>query len=686
LSRWSVGVDTGGTFTDLAAVDHDTGDTYVTKVPSTPAQPADAILEALARFEAERGITASEVALLGHGTTVATNALLEGKGARAGLLITAGFRAVYPAQTGARPVGRDLIDPAYRKAELLIPQARTFEIVERIGAQGQIVTPLDRDGVRQAARKLAALGCTSIAICFLFAFLRNDHEREAAAIVREELPDVRVSLSSDVLPVIREYPRLSTVAVDAYVGPLVSTYFSELEERLATRGLDADSVFIMQSNGGLMRLKVAEAYPNETLLSGPAAGIAFATTLAKRTGEPNVITFDMGGTSTEACLVRGGVAASVNGGAIAGHVVGTSMIEIRTIGAGGGAIAHRGADGLLKVGPESAGAIPGPACYGRGGTQATVTDANVVLGYLDAARFLGGALHGDRALAEAALVQLAAELGVAPLEAAVGVRRVINARMAGALRLTLAQEGCDGRDFSLLAFGGSGPLHAAELADELGFREVLVPAHPGVSCAMGLLLSDVKHVFVRSAPQDLAKAVPAELDALFRELEERARAEIEREGFDAVQLDVVRQLDLRYAKQGYSLTIDVPGAIEDGTLAAIRAAFDARHEAIYGVAAPDEHAEIVTPRLIARVNLPRMPLHGAHAARRPEPLRARPAYFPERGGFIDTPVYARAALGEGMTLRGPLIVEQLDATTVIGPAHVLRVDALANLRIARAPA
>ena len=684
MAQWSVGIDTGGTFTDLAAVDHASGETFIAKVPSTPQAPADAILAALKQFSDAKRVPLAELSLLGHGTTVATNAVLEGKGAKAGLFITAGYRAVYPGRPGTHPRGADLIDPGYRKAAPLIPLWLTCEIPERIGFDGKVMQPLDREAVRAAAKRLKAEGCTSIAICFLFSFLRDDHERAAAEIVRAEFPEARLSLSSEVLPVIREFPRLSTTALDAYVGPVVSAYFTKLGERARGRGVDLDRLFIMQSNGGLMRVNLAAAYPNETLLSGPAAGIAFASTLGQHGHYRDLVTFDMGGTSTDMCLVRGGRAAMVNSGVIAGQVIGTSMIEIRSIGAGGGAIAYKGDDGLLKVGPRSAGARPGPACYARGGTEPTVSDANVMLGYLDAERFLGGALKGDKRLAERALATLGAELGMNALEAAIGVRRVINARMFSALRLNLTDKGCDPREFGLLAFGGCGPLHAVELAVELGVRQVIVPAYPGVSCAMGLLQTDVKHVYLRSMPQDLSTASAAQLNAGFELLGAKAREDAVREGFGAQAAKMLRQLDVRYAHQGYQLTIDAPARIEERDLPLLRRLFDQVHESTYGVSAPDEEAELVTIRLVSLVNLPRMPLAPRSLAPGRAgalPIGARQAWFAASGDFVDTPIYSRETLTPGTRLTGPLIVEQLDATTVVEPGRVVEVDDIGNLVI-----
>jgi N-methylhydantoinase A len=684
MNRWSVGIDTGGTFTDLAAVNHDTGATFIAKVPSTPKNPDEAILSALQTFAAATKSSLAELAMFGHGTTVATNALLEGRGAYAALLITAGFRAAYMARAGTRPRGADLIDPFYRKAPPLIPLSRTYEAPERIGYDGGVMRPLDEAAIREIAETLKQQNYESIAICFLFSFLNDAHERLAARIIRETCPYIRISLSCDVLPVIREAPRISTVALDAYVGPIVGAYFDALGERTSALGIDVDRLFIMQSNGGLMRLNLAASYPNETLLSGPAAGIAFATELARTCCYPDLITFDMGGTSTDTCLIRDCQASVINGGMIGAQEIGTSMVEIRTIGAGGGAIASIGDDGLLKVGPRSAGARPGPACYALGGTEPTVTDANAMLGYVDATKFLAGKLRGDAGLAEAALLDLGKKIGIDALAAANGVRRVVNSNMASALRLNIGDKGCDPRDFALLAFGGCGPLHAADVAEEIGISTVIVPAHPGVACAMGLLMTDVKHAYAKSVPQKLSAAAARPVNEVFAALDERARKDAVREGFERSRPKLLHQLDIRYSQQGYQLTIDAPDLLDENGLMQVRQAFDRLHEATYGTCAPNEEAEIVTLRVVSTIPMPRLSLSRSPSeddGEKASPTEHRKAYYTSAQAFIDTPVFQRTALRPGMKLSGPAIIEQLDSTTLIGPKHRLEVDASGNLVI-----
>ena len=465
---WHVGIDTGGTFTDLAAIDSASGQRYVTKVPSTPRNPARAILDALDRFVDEVGISLGEVSFFAHGTTVGTNAVLEGKGARAGLLITRNFSGIYEVRGGIRPSRVELIDPRYQKPAPLIPLHLTRYVDERVSYDGSVAEELDADSVRRAIEELRAEGVESLAVLCLFSFMNPSHEQRIGEIAADLAPELRISLSSTVLPVIREYIRLSTTALDAYVGPVVSRYFIELDGSLKAVGLNTGQSYVMQSNGGLMRITLAADYPNEILLSGPASGVVFALELGHQLGRGDLVTLDMGGTSTDISVIRESVIGHTREGKIAGQEIGTPMTEIHTIGAGGGTVAWVGGDGLLKVGPRSAGAEPGPACYGRGGTEPTVTDANVVLGYLDPTRFLGGRMQGDAKLASGALERTGDRLGLGTLETAIGVNRIVNTHMAIGLRLTLEAKGCAPGSFVLAAFGGAGPLHAWRVAEEVG--------------------------------------------------------------------------------------------------------------------------------------------------------------------------------------------------------------------------
>ena len=515
MPAWMVGIDTGGTFTDLIAFETGSGGVRVAKVSSDPADPSNAVMAALDELFGT-GVSPSEIASLVHGTTVATNAILEAKGVRTGLLITDGFRAVYEARGWARPEATDLIDPFYSKPPLLAPQARTHGIGGRVDYRGEEIAPLDEDAVRTAARKLATDKVEAVAVCYLFSFLNPAHEARTAEILAAEGRDWRVSLSSLVLPTIREYPRLSTTVIDAYVGPIMQRYLDRLSDRLKAKGVATPQVFLMQSNGGLMRITLGARFPNQTLLSGPAGGVVAGEELARTTGRGEIVTLDMGGTSTDIAMIVRGHADETNEGRIAGQDIGTPMLQVRTLGAGGGTIAWIGPDGLLKVGPESAGAAPGPACYGRGGERPTVTDANLVLGGLGSGDVLGGRMTLDRDAAERAISEhVAKPLGLDLVAAAAGIVRIVNTNMAVDLRLAFQSRGEDPRRFMLAAFGGAGPLHSAFLARDVGIPRVVVPLHPGLNSAMGLLQTSVRHVYLQSAVSRLSQMPAARMTEIF---------------------------------------------------------------------------------------------------------------------------------------------------------------------------
>jgi N-methylhydantoinase A len=683
---WIVGIDTGGTFTDLAAVEPEADRRYVTKVPSTPANPADGIREALASFERECGATLDDIAFFAHGTTVGTNAVLEGKGAKTGLLLTDGFNAIYEVRGGIRPGRIDLVDPRYRKPRPLVPLRRTRYVGERVAFDGAVMRELDEASVRTAVRELREEGVDSIAVLCLFSFVNPAHEDRIAEILEEEHPECRVSLSSRVLPVVREYIRLSTTVLDAYVGPVVRDYFEDLEQRLSSDGLTTSQSYVMQSNGGLMRIGLAAEHPNEILLSGPAAGVAFAMRLSERRSEPNLVTLDMGGTSTDVCVIRDGEASQTREGDIDHQEIGTPMIEIHTLGTGGGTIGWIGKDALLKVGPQSAGASPGPACYGRGGEDATVTDADVILGYLDPERFLGGKMTGDRKLAERALERLGAGLGLDALQTAIGVHEIVDTQMAIGLRLTLEAKGCDVNSFSLVPFGGAGPVHAWRIAEAVGIPRLLIPLSPGIGCATGLLETDIVHVYMQSAIGRIDRVDATALEERFAALTERARRDTEIEGFSAEDVTILRQLDLRYPHQGYELAMDWPEEpVTQEGLTRLRLEFDRRHEEVYGTSAPDELVEIVNVRVRSVVPRPRQDAKlaaGSAGSAAEAKTGERDVHFESVGGYVATPVYDRSLLRPGMAISGPAIVEQLDCTSVIGSHWSGEVDEYGNISLA----
>ncbi len=683
MADWMVGVDAGGTFTDLIAVDPASGETRFAKVASVPSDPSQAVMNALeAVFR--QGIDPGEVKFFAHGTTVATNALLEGKGAVTGLLITRGFRAVYEARGWSQPTGRDLIDPFYRKPPMLVPQRLTEEITERVNFRGEVLTPLAEAEVRAAVRRLVAHGVTSLAVCYLFSFLHPAHERRTAAIIAEEAPGLRVAVSSTVLPVLREYNRLSTTVVDAYVGAAVETYLTRLAARLRARGITTPQLFVMQSNGGLVRLATGARPAGALLLSGPAAGLIAASELGRRARETHLVTFDMGGTSADIGVIAAGRVDEAAGGRVAGQDVGTPMLKARTLGAGGGTIARIGKDGLLKVGPDSAGAVPGPACYGRGGTEPTVTDANLMLGARGNAA-LAGELRLDMGRARAAIEEsIAQPLGLDAVAAAAGIIRIVNNQMAIDLRLALQEHGQDPRRFALMAFGGAGPLHAAALARMVGIPRVRVPPRPGINCAIGLLQTEVRRTYLGSAIGRLGAYPIERINALFAGLEQQARADAAADGFAREKLRLRHQVEMRYPQQGYQLAVDCPHPFGEADKARLKRAFDTVHRQTYGQAAEAEDAEIVTFRLQAEIEVPRYDIAAApagdgNAAR--ALTGTRELFDVGRGQFVTASLYGRDKLRAGDTIAGPAIIDQFDATTVVLAGQRLHVDLFSTLVI-----
>ena len=683
MANWLIGVDTGGTFTDLIAFDHANGALKRAKVPSVPGDPSLAVIDALEKLFAE-AVKPSDIAMIVHGTTVATNALLEGKGVRAGLLITKGYRAVYEARGWSQPHGADLLDTFYQKPPLLVSQYHTEEVVERLDYEGNVITPLDEASLRASVRKLAGKGIEAIAVCFLFSFVNPAHERRAAEIVAEEAPNCRISISSEVLPVIREYPRLSTTVIDAYVGPRIANYLHSLEKRLDGRGVATPQKFLMQSNGGLMRISLGARHPNQTLLSGPAAGVIAGADLARATKRGHVVTFDMGGTSTDISVIVDGAILEMSQGQIAGQDIGTPMLRVRTLGAGGGTVAEIGKDGLLKVGPRSSGSIPGPACYGRGGTEATVTDANLLLGSLSSGMLLAGTLRLDEAAARAALERTGAALGMDALQTASGIVRIVNTHMAVDVRLALQEQGQDPRLFALVAFGGAGPLHAATLARSVGISTVLVPLYPGLNCALGMLQTSVRHSYLRSEIGSLQRIAVDRVNELFGALETQALQEAVEEGFSKSQARITRLLDLRYPHQGYSLCVPCPAPFDEAARMTVKHAFDSLHKKVYGQSAPNENADIVTFRLQSEIAVPRLSLPDlargdGNAARAIK--GQRPLYDTAQQKFDEVNVWDRAKLLAGDRFEGPAVVEQFDSTTVVLAGQTVTVDATGTLVI-----
>src|SRR5215468_8697561 len=529
-SHWRVGVDSGGTFTDICLFEESEGRVEVWKVPSTPDDPsrgiAQGVDEGLRRVASnDDAQPAASVSYFGHGTTVATNALIQHRGARTGLVTTEGFRDLLEIGRQKRP---DLYDFFVNKPLTLVPRDLRIEVSERVLHTGEVENALDVDAVRMAARQLRSAKVRAVAICFLYSFVRPEHEQEAKRILEEELPDSFICASHEIAPEFREFERLSTAVLNAYLGPVMKGYIERLAPRLADLGMTA-TPHMTQSNGGVIGFQTAAAVPVRTILSGPSTGVIGAQAVGRAAGLHDLITFDMGGTSTDVALLKGGEARLASQATVHGYPLKAPMLDIHTVGAGGGSIAYVDSGGLLKVGPRSAGADPGPVCYGRGNTEPTVTDANIVLQTLNPTHLLGGRMAVRQDLAREAIGGLAGQLKLSPMQTAQGIVSVVTANMARAIRVISVQRGHDPRDYTLVAFGGAGPLHAARLAPELEIRRILVPRSPGILCAMGLLLTDLRANFATTRLLPLAPAILPDIEAAFAALDRQAEAWFARE-------------------------------------------------------------------------------------------------------------------------------------------------------------
>jgi len=673
-----IGVDVGGTFTDVALWDDATQRLAYLKLASVPHDPAEGILAGIRGIAAREGVTPGALTFVAHGTTVATNALLEGKGARTALITTHGFRDLLEIARQKRP---DLYDLQADKPPPLVPRDLRFEVRERLLADGRVLETLDDGDVADALDRLGAPDPEAVAVCFLYSFLDPAHERRVATLLRERRPRAYVSLSSDVSPEFREYERLSTTVLNAYLGPLISRYISRFDDEVRRLGVPR-APYINQSNGGIISVATAAQHPVRTLLSGPSAGVMGAAWAARQSGIDSLITFDMGGTSTDVARVERGQPIVAGERPVAGYPVRIPSLEIETVGAGGGSVAWVDSGGALKVGPESAGAHPGPACYGRGGTRPTVTDANVVLGRLSGTHLLDGQMSLRPALAHAAIGRLADQLGLTPIQAARGILSVVQTNMLGAIRVVSVRRGYDPRAYTMVAFGGAGPLHAAALARDLGVHRVLVPPAPGILCALGLLVEPLRLDLVRTRVIALDALTGSEVHGFFEEMTREAEAWLDAERVPAARRRLVRAFDMRYLGQNFELTIIEPST----SLAALRAAFLREHERVYGYAADDEPIQVVAFRLTALGEPEPLAPPALPPAADPAPDEARagerPVYFEELGDFTPTPIYRRERLRAGHRIAGPAIIEQMDATTVIAPGQSAVVDAQASLLIA----
>jgi N-methylhydantoinase A len=692
MPRYRLGVDIGGTFTDATLLDEVTGEVRFAKAPTTPHDPSEGFLEVVRRLLRQAGVAPAEVRFTVHATTVATNAIIEGKVAPTGFVTTEGFRDMLEIARQVRP---SLYDLQFEKPRPLVPRHRCFGVPERLGPRGEVLRPLEDDAVRGVAERLGQEGVESVAVCLLHAHVNPAHERRVGEILRRALPGAVVSLSSEVAPEFREYLRASTTVINACIRPAVARYLEHLEGRLREAGL-AGELLVMQSGGGVFTARAAREKPVFMVESGPAAGVMAAAHLGNALGSRDVLSFDMGGTTAKAALVQGGtprvtkdyeVGASARPGTGSarggGYPVRTPVLDLVEIGAGGGSLAWVDSGGRLRVGPQSAGADPGPAGYGKGGREPTVTDANLVLGRLNPHYFLGGEIALDVERARRAVHERCARpLGLDVEAAALAVVEIANSAMVSALRLVSVQRGYDPRDFVLVAFGGAGPVHANRLAAETEIATTLIPPGPGLFSALGLLVSDLKHDYSAAVMRRADRLDLPGLAAALGRLEEEGRAALAREGVTPEDMAFRCQADLRYVGQSFELTVPLPGSVP-GPEAVARALehFHSEHERAYGYSAPAEPVEWVNVRLTAlgRIAKPGLRDWARGGDGRAAQKATRPVYFAECQGAVACPVYDRSLLAAGSALEGPAVVEEPDSTTVLHPGYRAAVDRFGNL-------
>ncbi len=678
-----IGIDVGGTFTDIVLIDDATGKIHYTKVLTTHHNLAEGVIGGIDKMLGMIAASFDEVDYLVHGTTIGTNALIERKGARTGLITTEGFRDVLEIARIERP-DEGLYDIFVDTPAPLVPRYLRREVRERVGAKGEVVVPLDEDSAREAVAFLKEQAVESVAICFVFGFRNPAHEQRVKDICREMFPQATVCISSDVAPEFREFERTSTTVINAYLQPVVDRYLDNLEGQLRSRYGDVD-LRIMQASGGSMTTEDARGRAVNMVNSGPAGGALAAAYIGRLTGNDYVISVDMGGTSFDIGLITGGVPRVAPESQFEGFPVKIPILDVHAIGAGGGSIAWIDQGGALNVGPESARSVPGPACYNMGGERPTVTDANLVLGRLNPDYFLGGEMKLYPELAREAVRKHVAEpLGMSVEEAASGIIRVVNANMVRGISVSSTEKGYDVREFALLPFGGAGPLHAVELALDLGMKRVVVPPYAGTLSALGLLAANTRHDYVATLAKAQHDLDPAELLAAFQDMEARGRAQLRAQNVPDEQVEIAWSADIRYAGQSYEL--NTPVARRD-TLTAedvheVIDRFHELHHRIYAYGSKEETVEFINLRVAAIGRVPEVALavserSGADAgvARK----GTRPVYFPTAGGFVDTVVYERDLLRPGHTVRGPALIEEMASTTVITPGAAGTVDGYGNI-------
>ena len=691
MASYRLGVDVGGTNTDLVLYEVSSGAQLVEKLPSTPSNPAIAMLEGINRFVA-RGISPNDIHFFAHGTTVTTNALLELKGVQVGLFISEGYTGVIDVQTQTR--AGNMFDYTFQRPASLVSSKFICESPGRVDHRGKEVFPLDIAIVRAGVERLAKQGIRSFAICYIFSFMNPTHERVTAEIIRSLVPDAVISMSSSVMPRIREWPRFSTTMLNAYLEPILVRYINDLSKGLDKLGVQSAQRFLMQSNGGVMPFSGIAAGGNtvRTLLSGPAAGVQGSCHLLSRTPAlGNLVTMDIGGTSCDIAFIEDGKPLEVSESSIEGRQLDVPSLDIITSPAGGGTIARVDRGGFLVVGPDSAGAAPGPACFGRGGTLPTITDAYIICGLLNESSFLGGSQSIDAAAAHRAIeTHLAKPLGLSVEQAASGMLRIVNARIADEIRLQAAKKGVDLSEFTLVAFGGAGPVHAAAVAEELGIATFLIPFSPGAFSALGLLCSDIIHDFLRSDLAELSMLTPQAIERHFEDLKGEAAAALAAESLTLDSCVFSRELDIRYAGQGYELRVNVDPALRGNTLDLdlLRESFHLLHEEKHGHSARDGVVEVVSYRLRARVNTQKVNLQTnaeAPPVGRNQVEGKRDIRFGSAAA-VSTPVITRADLMRVGSCTGPAVIVQFDTTSVIPGGWIAQSDVSGNVIVRRSAA
>jgi len=673
---YRLSTDVGGTFTDGVLLDEETGKITTSKVSSTPENPAVGTIEGIERFD----VPLREVSFLSHGTTVVINALIEGKGAKTALITTRGFRDVLEIGRSNRT---EMYDALYSKPQPLVPRYLRLEVGERIDADGNVLEPLDRDELAGKIDLLKREKVQSIAVCLLNAYANPQHEIEIGAFLRERLPGVTVSLSHLITRRYYEFERTSTTTQNAYVMPVVRRYLNDLEEDLKSRQFE-QVLQIMQSNGGVMAASVARDIPIAMVESGPAGGAIGAAQLAKLSGFENVISYDMGGTTAKTSIITGGLPETTEQYAVEGRPILLPVVDLREIGAGGGSIAWIDEAGAMHVGPQSAGAVPGPACYQRGGAEPTVTDANLELGILDPEYFLGGGMAISKPLAHDAIKTVADHFDLSVDEAALGIIKIVNTNMSGLLQSMTVKRGYDPREFVMVAFGGAGPIHATAIARELRIPTVIVPPYSGVFSAWGMLMADLRHDLSQTHIAPLDGADIEALGAIFRQLEDRVARVFERERIASDRIAVSYQVDLRYMGQEHTLAIDAPRPITAAAKAALAQSFDETHLRVYGHNAPQERKEIVSLKVIGLGKVRKPVLEQIEAGGDAPPGAARLGtrdVYVGNGRAQAFSIYRRDRLLAGNRIAGPAVIEEVTATTVVEPNQTCRVDAYGTLII-----